>query len=588
MSTSPGTTKLHPYLKCSDLFVDSGSIESCLPALRAAVQRISPAVTITLVQPSQAGYNPFYKVVFPRIQLAEKALAVLHQRPLPGTVPPIILHLSLKSPFRALNQAPDSLPMASPRIIKARSLRETPEAIFDVLRPYGPVFSVSSEAGAGVFVQFWFEGDAVEAATGLAKKAAKWKLEVYDPCSIFCRKLPPETNQGVLRAEFEKFGTITRAVLLGSLQAGKHLGMGIVSFERASEAKAALDATRKTVMAGREILLSYHVPKPDSTKTAGAKAGPEPAPPPTTTTAPKDDTQCAGCHDRNTLQRRRYEEELKASQAEVRQLRAELEQTKQARDDARAAVQDLERKLEWAMEEQRKREEAERVAEVEAMRKRMEEMAAQERAEKEAKRHKEKEARERRERDKKEALERERAERLRKEREEEERRERERLDALERERAEKARVSAWTAATLKEERRCRERDQGLRGLFGWTTVSAISRLRLVMDEFDASKFSETQPLTKGSVPWPVLTDPAMLRVADIDWEAVEKFCRELATVEYKAIVERLHRMFHPDRWKARRLLATVMDDATRADLEAAANVVAQALTPLWRKSKGYD
>ncbi|KAJ7143711.1 hypothetical protein C8R44DRAFT_758720 [Mycena epipterygia] len=57
--------------------------------------------------------------------------------------------------------------------------------------------------------------------------------------------------------------------------------------------------------------------------------------------------------------------------------------------------------------------------------------------------------------------------------------------------------------------------------------------------------------------------------------------------EYGSLVEKVHRMFHPDKWKARGVLTTVMDEELRSSLETAGNVVAQAMTPLWRSSKGY-
>ncbi|KAJ6555120.1 hypothetical protein DFH09DRAFT_856725, partial [Mycena vulgaris] len=75
--------------------------------------------------------------------------------------------------------------------------------------------------------------------------------------------------------------------------------------------------------------------------------------------------------------------------------------------------------------------------------------------------------------------------------------------------------------------------------------------------FDRIKFSEAQPLTFRVIPWPVLTDPLDLDVEQIDWDAVEAFfarakAQMAANVaEYNGLVERVHRMFHPDKWKAR-------------------------------------
>jgi hypothetical protein len=84
-----------------------------------------------------------------------------------------------------------------------------------------------------------------------------------------------------------------------------------------------------------------------------------------------------------------------------------------------------------------------------------------------------------------------------------------------------------------------------------------------------------------------------LDIEEIDWKAVEAFFARVKVqlaanvAEYKSLVEKVHRMFHPDKWRSRGLLATVMDDDLKTSLETTGNVVAQAMTPLWRKSKGY-
>ncbi|KAJ7348090.1 hypothetical protein DFH08DRAFT_960443 [Mycena albidolilacea] len=81
---------------------------------------------------------------------------------------------------------------------------------------------------------------------------------------------------------------------------------------------------------------------------------------------------------------------------------------------------------------------------------------------------------------------------------------------------------------------------------------------------------------------------------EIDWGAVEAFFLRakgqfgVNVAGYNTLVEKVHRLFHPDKWKSRRLLVTVMDEELRKSLEEAGNVVAQAMTPIWRKSKGYN
>ncbi|KAJ7063689.1 hypothetical protein C8F01DRAFT_87542 [Mycena amicta] len=284
---------------------------------------------------------------------------------------------------------------------------------------------------------------------------------------------------------------------------------------------------------------------------------------------------------------------------EVKRMQAEMEllrDAERAQEVAEAQVRLLEETNRKRMqvrlleETNRKREEEEarrRAAEVNEMRRRMAEMAAEELARKEAERQErvkqQKEKREREEREEKARREREEQARLAREREEEERKEREARERI-------ARAKLWRAATLLEERRCRARDVQMRGIGLWTVGRALVRIQSLMDEFESLKFSEMQPLSVSAVPWPVLIDPLVLQVADISWDTVESFFARVKQMEvdvavYNALVQRVHRMFHPDRWRARGILESVMDAEVRAKLEAAGNVVSQAMSPLWTKTR---
>jgi flagellar biosynthesis GTPase FlhF len=184
----------------------------------------------------------------------------------------------------------------------------------------------------------------------------------------------------------------------------------------------------------------------------------------------------------------------------------------------------------------------------------------------------------------------ERKERLRKEEEENARREEEEREAREKLEREKR----WRAATQAEEERCQKHDETTWGAGAWTPARAVERLKLQMEEFDKIKFSQTQPLTFHVIPWPVLTDPLDLDIEQINWDGVEAFFSRakgqfgVNVAGYNSLVEKVHRLFHPDKWKSRRLLVTVMDEELRKSLEEAGNVVAQAMTPIWRRSKGYN
>ncbi|EKM56395.1 uncharacterized protein PHACADRAFT_159957 [Phanerochaete carnosa HHB-10118-sp] len=155
---------------------------------------------------------------------------------------------------------------------------------------------------------------------------------------------------------------------------------------------------------------------------------------------------------------------------------------------------------------------------------------------------------------------------------------------------EEKRQRAYEAASAKERARCKQRDQLSRTCqVSWGPKHAINKFKVVSFEFDEIKFGDVQPLTFESVPWPDLRHPDELKFEHIDWSSVETFFSELrASVgasEYKELVVKAHRRFHPDKWRARALFSTVLDDDLRDKLEAAVLVVSQSLTPLWRECK---
>ena len=96
-------------------------------------------------------------------------------------------------------------------------------------------------------------------------------------------------------------------------------------------------------------------------------------------------------------------------------------------------------------------------------------------------------------------------------------------------------------------------------------------------------------MTFESVPWPILKSPFAASLVDVEWQAVEQFFENVRTMvteeEYRTMVEKAHRRFHPDKWRARGLLGTVLDEDLRQRMETAGNVVSQALGPIWTKSR---
>ncbi|KAG2119559.1 uncharacterized protein F5147DRAFT_664592 [Suillus discolor] len=156
-------------------------------------------------------------------------------------------------------------------------------------------------------------------------------------------------------------------------------------------------------------------------------------------------------------------------------------------------------------------------------------------------------------------------------------------------RAEAERHDAEEERRRQEQRRFKQRQRWESGT--WTSHRALERYRVLSEEFDAAKFTPDQPITFLDIPWPVLHHPSYLTVEDVDWSAVERFFATVKTSmrpqDYKDFVERSHRRFHPDRWRARKLWSAIRDDVERGCLEVAANTVAQAITPIWREVRPH-
>lgn len=157
-----------------------------------------------------------------------------------------------------------------------------------------------------------------------------------------------------------------------------------------------------------------------------------------------------------------------------------------------------------------------------------------------------------------------------------------------REEDERKRQEQWRSATARERRACEARDASWSTTM-WSAEQAFSRFHALRLVFMDEKYSVDKPLTLCAVPWPVFTSPNRLRFQNITFTAVEaffqRFRREVGAQEYQDVIQATHRTFHPDKWKSRGLLTSVMDDYEREQLERCGNVVAQAITPLWKASR---
>lgn len=123
----------------------------------------------------------------------------------------------------------------------------------------------------------------------------------------------------------------------------------------------------------------------------------------------------------------------------------------------------------------------------------------------------------------------------------------------------------------------------------WNLRYALRRYLAISASFDATNFSVgDKQATFATIPWPVLHPSFSIR--EIQWDAVEMFFSNvrglLTAAEFRDLVEKSQRRFHPDRWRSRGVLVSNKDDLERDLLEVAGSTVAQAITPLWKQVTG--
>ncbi|KAJ6472653.1 hypothetical protein DFH09DRAFT_1380395 [Mycena vulgaris] len=115
--------------------------------------------------PRDGSNNPLSGTIeFKFIEKAEKALATLQSRPLPGLHPPVPLVLSPYPPTSPPTPLPP--PSALPRLVKHLPAGYTDSQLYDIFRPFGALASARTPTHFGVdtgMVEFWNEDDARQA-----------------------------------------------------------------------------------------------------------------------------------------------------------------------------------------------------------------------------------------------------------------------------------------------------------------------------------------------------------------------------------------------------------------------------------------
>ncbi|KAI1789837.1 hypothetical protein LXA43DRAFT_850316, partial [Ganoderma leucocontextum] len=166
-----------------------------------------------------------------------------------------------------------------------------------------------------------------------------------------------------------------------------------------------------------------------------------------------------------------------------------------------------------------------------------------------------------------------------------------RAEAKVRRAAEEAAAQEARAARVRHLEALAEEERSRRGRMrrSWDALEAVKCYITAGAAFDETKFSLDNPILFEKVPWPTLLPPWRVREEDITWQAVEEFFAKayarLSAKEYMDMVEKSHKRFHVDRWRARQLMKSVGNKEWEDRLETVVNVASQAVTPIWRASK---
>lgn len=121
----------------------------------------------------------------------------------------------------------------------------------------------------------------------------------------------------------------------------------------------------------------------------------------------------------------------------------------------------------------------------------------------------------------------------------------------------------------------------------WTERSAIERYQALSKEFTQTRYGPETPLTLYSIPWPSLIYPNNMGLEDITWENTESFFARMRRLtygnEYRKVLLNARQIFHPDRWRSRRLYDAIPDSDLRNAMEAVVTETSQAISALLPK-----
>eukprot|EP00038_Savillea_parva_P029702 m.72935 g.72935 ORF g.72935 m.72935 type:complete len:245 (-) comp8807_c0_seq4:725-1459(-) len=94
------------------------------------------------------------------------------------------------------------------------------------------------------------------------------------PCNVIgCFGLNPHTPEEMVREKFEKFGKISKVVLVKDRQTGLSRGFGFITYEDVADATDAVEKMNHTQLDDRNIRVAYSLTKREHSPTPGQYMG---------------------------------------------------------------------------------------------------------------------------------------------------------------------------------------------------------------------------------------------------------------------------------------------------------------------------
>ncbi|CAH1760767.1 14307_t:CDS:10 [Entrophospora sp. SA101] len=157
--------------------------------------------------------------------------------------------------------------------VRQLSTTNTNISLFNIFRPYGPLFSVRMQVQdnkfkGSAFVQYFRKEDADKAVANLNSKDNKAMIVQYhrhnnnkapnrpivDPCNLFIKNLDSNISSSDLFSQFRRFGKIISARVMRDQETGNSKGFGFVSYSSSEEADKAKQSMHGKTLGAKPIV----------------------------------------------------------------------------------------------------------------------------------------------------------------------------------------------------------------------------------------------------------------------------------------------------------------------------------------------